>query len=193
MTSPNQKESSPRLYNNIIIAVEIFIYVQQTFAHAEASQPAITTEPCIPPTGRIQTNTWTTHEDTRHDESRSQKIDAALIDIKARTTINSSRDPRDTHRRRVEPRGTKHHSHQDRNIAGGVIAGAGLAELVHHQKKKNGDHVSHRVGHLVRTVGAGPLGAVAANELTKAHEAHRANFRMTDMIIGMGMDILEDF
>lgn len=87
---------------------------------------------------------------------------------------HSSRDPRDTHHRRDEPRGTTHHSHRDRNIAGGAIAGAGLAELVHHHHQKNGDHVSHGVGHLVRTVGAGALGAVAANELTKAHAAHRA-------------------
>ena len=90
MTSPNQKESSPRLYNNTIAAA-IFIYVQQTFAYADAPQPAITTEPCIviPPTDRIQTNTSTTHEHTTHpqDETRAQKIDTALIDTKARTAI----------------------------------------------------------------------------------------------------------
>lgn len=84
------------------------------------------------------------------------------------------RDRKDTHHRREEYREDKHRSHHDRNIAGGAIAGAGLAELVHQHHKRKGDHASHGVGHFVRTVGAGALGAVAANEISKAHEAHRA-------------------
>lgn len=61
------------------------MYVQQIFAHGDASQPAITTEPCTQPTYLTQTSTSIIHEATTlpHDESRAQKIDTALIDIKA--------------------------------------------------------------------------------------------------------------
>lgn len=84
------------------------------------------------------------------------------------------KDHKDTRHRREEHRENKHRLHHDRNIAGGAIAGAGLAELVHQLHKRKGDHASHGVGHFVRTVGVSALGAVAANKISKAHEAHRA-------------------
>lgn len=62
-----------------------------------------------------------------------------------------------------------HRSHRDghHEIAQGAIVGAGAAEMVHHCHKKQGEGVSHGFGHLSRTVGAGALGAVAFNEVSR--------------------------
>lgn len=54
----------------------------------------------------------------------------------------------------------------------GAIAAAGIAEAVHHHRKKEGEDVSQGFGHLARTVGAGALGAVAANEISRARDSH---------------------
>lgn len=51
---------------------------------------------------------------------------------------------------------------------GGAIAAAGVAEAVHKYHKKEGEEVSHGFGHFARTIGAGALGAVAANEASRS-------------------------
>lgn len=62
--------------------------------------------------------------------------------------------------------------HHDRHLAEGAIAAAGIAEAVHHHRKKEGEDVSQGFGHLARTVGAGALGAIAANEISRARDSH---------------------
>lgn len=173
MTSPNQKESSLCTQRHHCSGDTYLL--SHDFAYAAASQTTITA-PTMHTTHRSNPNKYLDYPRGYYPPTRreSRSKDRHLSHRYQSPHGHSSRDPRDTHHRRDESRGTKHHSHHDRNIAGGAIAGAGLAELVHHHHKKNGDHVSHGVGHFVRTVGAGALGAVAANELTKAHEAHRA-------------------
>lgn len=81
----------------------------------------------------------------------------------------------DKHRRLSHHRSSSDHrkdhdSHHNRHLAEGIIAAAGVAEAVHHHDKKKGKDVSHGFGHVARTVGAGALGAVAANELSRYHE-----------------------
>lgn len=63
--------------------------------------------------------------------------------------------------------------HHDRHLAEGAAVAAAVAEAVHHHRKKEGEDVSSGFGHIMRTVGAGALGAVAANEIERAHDSHR--------------------
>ncbi|KAJ5667399.1 hypothetical protein N7507_003263 [Penicillium longicatenatum] len=63
--------------------------------------------------------------------------------------------------------------HHDRHLAEGAAVAAAVAEAIHHHRKKEGEDVSSGFGHIVRTVGAGALGAVAANEIERAHDSHR--------------------
>lgn len=57
--------------------------------------------------------------------------------------------------------------HHRRHLAEGAIAGVGIAEMVHKYRKREGEEVSHGLGHFARTLGAGALGAVAVNEATR--------------------------
>lgn len=62
-----------------------------------------------------------------------------------------------------------HHQDDDhhRHLAEGAIAGVGVAEMVHKYRKREGEEVSHGLGHFARTLGAGALGAVAVNEASR--------------------------
>lgn len=81
---------------------------------------------------------------------------------------------KESHHQRRHDHQKHHDPHHGRHLAEGAIAGAGIAEVIHHHRKKEGDDVSHGLGHIVRTVGAGALGAVAAHELSRARDSHHS-------------------
>lgn len=60
-----------------------------------------------------------------------------------------------------------------RHIAEGVIAGIGAAELLRHHKKEEGRETSGTLGRVGRDVGAGALGALAAEGVSRARSAYR--------------------
>lgn len=64
-----------------------------------------------------------------------------------------------------------------KNLAAGVVAGIGAAELLRNHKKREGRETSHGIGRLGRDIGAGALGAVAAEGISRARSAHRSKSR----------------
>ncbi|KAJ9480550.1 hypothetical protein VN97_g13005 [Penicillium thymicola] len=66
------------------------------------------------------------------------------------------------------------HPHDHRRLAEGALAGVCAAELVRSHRKKEGEGVSHGMGRIGHAVGAGALGAVAANEASRARNHHRS-------------------
>ena len=67
--------------------------------------------------------------------------------------------------------------HNKRNLAAGVVAGIGAAELLRNHKKKEGKDTSHGVGRLGRDVGAGALGAIAVEGISRARSQYRSRSR----------------
>lgn len=67
--------------------------------------------------------------------------------------------------------------HQKRNLAAGVVAGIGAAELLRNHKKKEGRETSHGIGRIGRDVGAGALGAIAAEGISRARSQYRSRSR----------------
>lgn len=67
--------------------------------------------------------------------------------------------------------------HRRRDLAAGVVAGVGAAELLRHHKKAEGRETSHGIGRIGRDVGAGALGALAAEGIRRARSAHRSRSR----------------
>ncbi|TQB68555.1 hypothetical protein MPDQ_003227 [Monascus purpureus] len=63
--------------------------------------------------------------------------------------------------------------HHGRHLMSGALIGIGAAELLRNHHKKEGEHVSHGIGRIGRDIGAGALGAVAANAI----EHHRSKSR----------------
>ena len=64
-----------------------------------------------------------------------------------------------------------------RGLAAGVLAGVGAAELLRNHKRKEGADVSHGAGRIGRDVGAGALGALAAEGIHRARSMHRSRSR----------------
>jgi hypothetical protein len=67
--------------------------------------------------------------------------------------------------------------HHRRHIAEGALAGFGAAELLRHHKKSSGKETSGPVGRLGKDVGAGVLGAVAAQGISKAKSRQQSKSR----------------
>ena len=67
--------------------------------------------------------------------------------------------------------------HQKRNLAAGVVAGIGAAELLRNHKKKEGKETSGGIGRVGRDVGAGALGAIAAEGISRARSQYRSRSR----------------
>lgn len=80
---------------------------------------------------------------------------------------------------RKETREESRDSSPDRrkNLAAGIAAGVGAAELLRNHKKREGRETSHGVGRLGRDLGAGALGAIAAEGISRARSAHRSRSR----------------
>ncbi|PYH95733.1 hypothetical protein BO71DRAFT_440034 [Aspergillus ellipticus CBS 707.79] len=67
--------------------------------------------------------------------------------------------------------------HHRRHLAEGALAGVGAAELLRNHRKKEGEDVSGGIGRLGRDVGAGALGAVAAEAVSRARDHYRSKSR----------------
>ncbi|RMD41613.1 hypothetical protein DV735_g3525, partial [Chaetothyriales sp. CBS 134920] len=68
-------------------------------------------------------------------------------------------------------------SRHRKNLAAGALAGVGAAEILRNHSKKRGKETAHGVGRLGRDVGAGALGAIAAEGISRVHRSmsrHRA-------------------
>ncbi|KAJ5267788.1 hypothetical protein N7478_001367 [Penicillium angulare] len=83
-------------------------------------------------------------------------------------------DHKHAHHRDKSDHRSKHDPHHGLHLAEGAVAAVGIAETVHRHREKEGEDVSHGFGHIVRTVGAGALGAVAANEVERLHDSHES-------------------
>jgi hypothetical protein len=70
--------------------------------------------------------------------------------------------------------------HHRRHIAEGVLAGVGAAELLRHHKNKKGEETSNTLGRIGKGVGAGVLGAVGAEAITRARSRYRSKSRRKD-------------
>ncbi|EXJ88703.1 hypothetical protein A1O1_05635 [Capronia coronata CBS 617.96] len=64
-----------------------------------------------------------------------------------------------------------------KRLAAGVVAGVGAAELLRNHKKKEGRETSHGIGRVGRDIGAGALGALAAEGISRARSRHRSKSR----------------
>ncbi|KAL3247126.1 hypothetical protein ABHI18_012520 [Aspergillus niger] len=67
--------------------------------------------------------------------------------------------------------------HHRRHLAEGALAGVGAAELLRNHRKKEGEEVADGVGRLGRDVGAGALGAVAAEAVSRVRDHYRSKSR----------------
>ena len=67
--------------------------------------------------------------------------------------------------------------HHRRHIAEGVIAGVGAAELLRHHKGKQGGDTAGGLSRVAKDAGAGVLGAVAAEGITRARSHYRSKSR----------------
>jgi hypothetical protein len=82
--------------------------------------------------------------------------------------ISRARSHRNDHQYRHHNRDTHNQDdHHHRHLVEGAIAGFGVAEMVHKYRSREGEEVSHGLGHFARTLGAGALGAVAVNEISR--------------------------
>ncbi|RMZ83511.1 hypothetical protein DV737_g1620, partial [Chaetothyriales sp. CBS 132003] len=60
---------------------------------------------------------------------------------------------------------------RQRSLAAGALAGVGAAEILRSHSKKRGKETSHGVGRLGRDVGAGALGVIAAEGISRARRS----------------------
>ncbi|RAK95196.1 DUF3824 domain-containing protein [Aspergillus ibericus CBS 121593] len=67
--------------------------------------------------------------------------------------------------------------HHRRHLAEGALAGVGAAELLRNHHKKEGEEVSQGLGRLGKDIGAGALGAVAAEAVSRARDHYRSKSR----------------
>ncbi len=70
---------------------------------------------------------------------------------------------------------------QRRHLAEGALAGFGAAELLRHHKKSSGKETSGPIARLGKDVGAGVLGAVAAQGISRARNRHRSKSRRREL------------
>jgi hypothetical protein len=70
--------------------------------------------------------------------------------------------------------------HHRRHIAEGVIAGVGAAELLRHHRNKEGRETSGTLGRIGTDIGAGVIGAVGAQAITRARSRYRSRSRRGD-------------
>ncbi|RMZ79442.1 hypothetical protein DV738_g3344, partial [Chaetothyriales sp. CBS 135597] len=98
----------------------------------------------------------------RRSRRNSYSSDDSIVYVKRTKEEYDSDDDRSRHRK---------------NLAAGAIAGVGAAEILRSHSKKRGKDTAHGVGRLGRDVGAGALGAVAAEGISRVHRSlsrHRA-------------------
>jgi hypothetical protein len=98
----------------------------------------------------------------RSHRDRDYSSDDSMVYVKRTREVDVSRSPSPDRRK---------------NLAAGAIAGIGAAELLRNHKKKEDRAVSHGAGRLGRDVGAGLVGAVAAEGISRARSAYRSRSR----------------
>jgi hypothetical protein len=104
-------------------------------------------------------------ERSRH-RGRDDESDDSMVYVRKETREEDyTRDESPNHRR---------------HIAEGVIAGVGAAELLRHHRNKEGRETSGTLGRIGKDVGAGVLGAVGAEVITKARSRYRSKSRRRD-------------
>lgn len=104
-------------------------------------------------------------ERSRHRDRDDESDDSMVYVRKETREEDYSRDESPRHRR---------------HIAEGVLAGVGAAELLRHHKNKKGEETSNTLGRIGKDVGAGVLGAVGAEAITRARSRYRSKSRRRD-------------
>ena len=102
---------------------------------------------------------------SRHRDRDDESDDSMVYVRKETREEDYSRDESPNHRR---------------HIAEGVIAGVGAAELLRHHRNKEGKETSGTIGRLGKDVGAGALGAIGAEVITRARSRYRSKSRRRD-------------
>ena len=102
---------------------------------------------------------------SRHRDREDESDDSMVYVRKETREEDYSRDESPNHRR---------------HLAEGVIAGVGAAELLRHHRNKEGKETSGTLGRLGRDVGAGALGAIGAEAITRARSRYRSKSRRRD-------------
>ncbi len=97
--------------------------------------------------------------------SRYSDSDESMVYVRKET-----RETKETSSRSESPNHRRH-------LAEGALAGFGAAELLRHHKKSSGKETSGPLARLGKDVGAGVLGAVAAQGISRAKSRHRSKSR----------------
>jgi hypothetical protein len=101
-----------------------------------------------------------------HHRERDDESDDSMVYVRKETREEDySRDESPNHRR---------------HIAEGVIAGVGAAELLRHHRNKQGRETSGTIGRIGKDVGAGVVGAIGAEVVTRARSRYRSKSRRGD-------------
>ncbi|PYI08950.1 hypothetical protein BO78DRAFT_416251 [Aspergillus sclerotiicarbonarius CBS 121057] len=116
-----------------------------------------------------------------YDEDRRTRRELSPNDSVSQTTRRrddqeaySSDDSMVYIRKEVREYDSPHHR---RHLAEGALAGVGAAELLRNHHKKEGEEVSGGLGRLGKDIGAGALGAVAAEAVSRARDHYRSKSR----------------
>lgn len=100
------------------------------------------------------------------DRDRDYESDDSMVYVRKETREEDfSRDESPNHRR---------------HIAEGVIAGVGAAELLRHHRNKEGRETSGTIGRVGKDIGAGVVGALGAEVITRARSRYRSKSRRRD-------------
>ncbi|KAJ5565511.1 hypothetical protein N7513_001753 [Penicillium frequentans] len=84
-----------------------------------------------------------------------------------RENYQGHRHRKDHHYRHHDRDNHRQDDHHRRHLGEGALAGVVVAEMIHKYRKREGEKVSHGLGHFARTLGAAALGAVSVNEASR--------------------------
>jgi len=100
--------------------------------------------------------------DRSRDRGHDHSSDDSLVNVrkKTREIVSDDESP-----------------HHKRHLAEGVIAGIGAAELLRRNKKKEGRETSSGLSRVGKDIGAGVLGAVAAEGISRVRSEYRSRSR----------------
>ncbi|KAK5101378.1 hypothetical protein LTS08_004985 [Lithohypha guttulata] len=78
---------------------------------------------------------------------------------------------------KIEDYGSSDDEHRGRDLAAGALAGVGAAELIRNHNRKEGKETSNGVSRVAKDVGAGALGAAAAEAIRRYRSKSRRRSR----------------
>ena len=119
-------------------------------------------------------------DDDEYYERRTRRHSVSPHDSVSQRGRNYSSDDSMVYVRKETTREVSASPDRKRGLAAGVLAGVGAAELLRNHKRKDGQDVSHGVGRVGRDIGAGALGALAAEGIHRARSMHRSRSRRRD-------------